>query len=76
MCEYETTGETTTGLDECLTAAAATLGMREAWEDADGPDSGCGVDFWFVHADRASLFLHVNQDQDTYTWATHDEATA
>jgi hypothetical protein len=33
------------------------------WKVVDGPDSGSGVDYWFVN-ERTKLEAYVNVDQD------------
>ena len=38
-------------------------GTRDGeWEDVDGPDSGVGIDYWYVHA-AGKLEAYINVDQ-------------
>lgn len=36
------------------------------WEELDGPESGCGVDFWFRHK-KTGVEAYVNDDQGYIT---------
>lgn len=40
------------------------------WVDADGPDSGVGVDYWYAVADTDDFAL-VNIDQDHVSVSLH-----
>ncbi|MFZ5497281.1 MAG: hypothetical protein ACOZE5_18315 [Verrucomicrobiota bacterium] len=44
---------------------AQTETQPEEWSEVDGPDSGCGVDHWYRHADGTEAY--VNADQGEYT---------
>lgn len=33
----------------------------EEWTEADGPDSGVGVDYWFVHDDGTTCYVNYDQ---------------
>lgn len=57
-----------TEMGACLdTAADAAGAARGRWQDTTGPDSGVGLDWWFVHRDRPFLFVRVNLDQCTWS---------
>lgn len=57
-----------------LDAAAIAAGAaRGRWQETQGPDSGVGLDWWFVHRDRPRLFVRVNLDQHVWSWEAHDE---
>ena len=67
--------ESGTEMDACLDAAADAAGAaRSRWQATDGPDSGVGLDWWFVHRDRERLFMRVNLDQWSWSWEAQDES--
>lgn len=36
-----------------------------AWEEVEGPDSGCGLDYWYHHPEEGEA--HINVDQTLLT---------
>jgi hypothetical protein len=52
-----------------LKALAAMTGTRPSeWEDADGPDTRCGVDYYYAHVSE-EMFARVNDDQGHVTFS-------
>lgn len=41
--------------------AAITKTRPEDWQEVWGPDTGCGLDYWFEHRDGRSAYLNVDQ---------------
>ena len=39
-----------------------------AWEEVEGPDSGCGIDYWYQHPEEGEA--HINVDQILLTITT------
>lgn len=50
-------------LDELCKATGT---HADDWERIDGPDSRCGVDYWFQHA-RSGKKAYVNDDEGHIT---------
>lgn len=46
-------------------------GLYGGWKEMDGPDSGVGVDYWFVH--KSGLEAYVNVDQGEVTISAGEE---
>jgi hypothetical protein len=32
-----------------------------AWEEVEGPESGCGLDYWYCHAMSGEAYVNVDQ---------------
>jgi hypothetical protein len=41
------------------------------WEEQDGPESRCGLDYWFVNKHTGQT-AYVNDDQGHITWEVSD----
>lgn len=52
-------------LDLAGLLAELTETNRSAWEEVEGPDSGCGLDYWYHHPEEGEA--HINVDQTLLT---------
>jgi len=41
--------------------AALTDTRRARWKEESGPDSGCGLDYWYKHPDYDLVYINVDQ---------------
>lgn len=44
-----------------LLAELTTDTRRSAWHEEDGPDSGCGLDYWYRHHRYGLVYINVDQ---------------
>lgn len=44
-----------------LLAAVTQDTQARAWHEADGPDSGCGLDYWYEHWRYGLVYINVDQ---------------
>ncbi len=63
----------TNSKESCLRDASNELGCSpQDWEETSGPDSGHGVDYWYVRKDDSSIIIYINNDQGHFTWGRQD----
>lgn len=48
-----------------------TLTGQNNWKELDGPDSGCGVDYWYKSGESEA---YINTDQDHCTISVNGES--
>jgi hypothetical protein len=58
--------------DHAAMLADLTGTEAEEWSDAEGPDSGCGEDYYYHH-DVLALDARVNDDQGLLSMTVQDE---
>ena len=39
----------------------------KGWRETAGPDSGCGLDYWYEAGENAMAYINVDQDVATVT---------
>ena len=52
--------------DCCSTLATLTDSVPGSWNEIDGPDSGCGLDYWYRQS-RTGHEAYLNVDQEHLT---------
>lgn len=53
--------------------AALTDTRAKAWHEEDGPDSGCGLDYWYRHWSYGLVYINVDQGQVKISQCYTDE---
>lgn len=51
--------------------AQLTETKARSWKEFDGPDSGCGMDYWYDHSGVGEAY--INLDQGWLTISVNDE---
>ncbi len=69
---YVTRDDLVTSVDHEAMLADLTGTEKDEWESSEGPDSGCGNDFYYYH-ERRSLDARINDDQGMLSIVVTDE---
>ncbi len=56
-----------------LLAALTTDTQVRAWHEEDGPDSGCGIDYWYRHWRYGLTYINVDQGMVKISFCDSDE---
>ena len=59
-------------IDYCSMLADMTGTRNNEWEEAEGPDSGCGISYYYQH-DVLGLDARINNDQGMIQIVVTDE---